>query len=303
MIVDNSAQQPDNIGHRYISSTNGDSLSSVSADSTAYVLCMSLGRAIAESSLFHDVRICEDTLRRDSLFYNTKPFNSADVKSFCDDYRVDDLITLDKLFFKTVFNENINNDPSDNRISAEISGELRLLWPEQKEAYTIPFTDSLTWHLNGMMYLVVNAVSKSNVRSAMLYLSNFVGYEMHTNFVPHWSNDARWYYTNFSSEWKTGSVYAAAKKWTEAAEVWVPLYEKVTQWKQKARLSSNIALCNEMIGDFEKAVEYAEISHNLFKENDKKNSQYIRMQDIYVNALKKRKSNDEILSKQLRETK
>ena len=305
MIVNNSAQQPDVVGHRYVSNTKGDSVMSVSADSTAYYFCMSLGRAMAESPVFHDVRICEDTLRRDSMFYNVEPFTPDDVKSFCADYGVDAFISLDKLFFSTVYNENTttNFSSANKSISVQIAGELRVLWPDQKGAYVVPFIDSLSWYYDSEVILdkVLEVVLEPDTRYAMLYLSDITGQKMQVNFVPFWSEDRRWYYTNIASSWKRGTVYAVAKKWDEAAKVWEPLFGETKKWKQKARLASNIALCSEMMGDFKKAIEYAEISYKLFKENTDEKDSYTDIQKTYLDVLKKRVEEDKLLSKQLRE--
>ena len=303
MIVNNSAQQPDAIGHRYLSDSKRDSVMTIPADSMAYYFCMSLGKAMVESPRFYDVRICEDTLRRDSLFYDIKPFTLNEAEYFCDDYGVDALISLDKLFFTTVFSEYTmsNFAVADKTISVQISGELRALWPGQKEVYAIPFVDSLYWNFEKNIFYndVLGFFFEPDVRFAMLYLSDITAQKMQVNFIPFWSEDRRWYYSSITSEWRRGSAFAAAEKWKEAAKVWEPLYEKTKKLKQKARLASNIALCNEMTGDFKKAIEYAELSYGFFKEYGDDNNPYTQIQNNYIDVLKKRMESDKVLSKQL----
>ncbi|MDR0574037.1 MAG: tetratricopeptide repeat protein [Tannerella sp.] len=302
MIVNNSAQQPDHVGHRFSSYGKSDSLLSVSADSMAYHFCMSLGKAIAESPLFYDVRICEDTLRRDSHFYNSRPFTADEVVSFCNDYEVDALIILDKLFFNTVFYEtDMKNLMMGNGISAKITGELRTLWPGQKAVYSIPFSDSLVWYMDeNFLYEDVEVFTTSDVRYAIQYLSEWTGRQMHVHFVPFWSDDKRCFYTDISSQWKQATAYAVAGKWAEAAEIWEPMFVRAKKWQPKARLASNLALCYEMTSNFDKAVEYAEISDGLFKEFAS-DSAYVGVQSAYLDILKKRVTADQILSEQLRE--
>jgi len=304
MIVNNAAQQPDGIGHKFNSLTEGDSTLSVSADSMAWHFCMSLGKAMVESPIFYDVRICEDTLRQDSLFYNIRPFVAGEVESFCDSYGVDALISLDKLFFNTVFYKtDMSKFIMGNMISVEIAGEIRALWPGQKEVYTIPFADSLTWLMDesSLFSEVVEVLLPSDIRPAMLYLSEYTGQKLHANFVPFWSEDKRWYYTSVSSEWKRGSVFAAAGKWAEAITLWEPLYEKTNKWKSKASLASNLALCYEMAGNFRKAIDYAEISYGLFKEHADEKNYNTNLQSTYLEILKSRAEADQLLSKQLKE--
>jgi tetratricopeptide (TPR) repeat protein len=304
MIINNSAQQPDGIGHRYIRGNKEDSVISVSADSTAYDFCLWLGKNIAESPVFYDVRICEDTLRRDSVFYAKRPFSAGEVKELCESYGVDGLISLDNMFFITkVFDTGLGDWPAGSFINIQIMGELRALWPDQKEIYTFPFSDSLEWYWSDQVYAedFVEMATKPNVKDAMRYLSGDVGEKMYINFVPYWSFENRWYYTSVSSEWKRGTVYADAGKWEEAARIWELLFPKIGKWNSKARLLSNLALCNEMTGNFDKAIDYAEKSVQLFKENAGEDSEYTKLQDKYVEALKKRAKNDVVLSRQLHE--
>ena len=307
MIVNNSAQQPDHVGHRFVSNSKNDSILFVSTDSLAYIFCKSLGKAIAESPVFYDVRLCEDTLRWDSLYYNTTQFTSDEAISFCADYGVDALVSLDKLFFTTVFQDNAMTkfNFANKIISIQITGEVRVFWPGQKDVYVIPFVDSLSWRFDERDYLkyILEGISETEIRFSMLYASDITGQKMQVNFVPFWSEEHRWYYTNITSEWKQGTAFAAAEKWEDAVEIWEPLFLKLKKWKQKARLASNIALCNEMTGNFKKAIEYAEISYGLFKEYDYENSSYTSIQDNYINILKKRMEAEKALSEQLRETK
>jgi tetratricopeptide (TPR) repeat protein len=135
----------------------------------------------------------------------------------------------------------------------------------------------------------------------MRYLSDVTGEKMHINFVPYWSFENRWYYTHISSEWKRGTVYAVANKWREAAALWEPLLSKTGKWKAKARLLSNLALCNEMTGNFEKAIDYAEKSSQLFEEHTGEEGDYTKLQKKYLEVLKERATNDVVLSKQLHE--
>lgn len=304
LIVNNSAQQPDGIGHWYIRSKGDDSVMFVSADSTAYDFCFWLGKNMAESPVFDDVRISNDTLRRDSVFYDKRPFSKAEVEILCDRYGVDALLSLDHLAFLTKVSENeFAGLPPGRSVRVGLSGELRALWPGQQEVYSFPFVDSLSWNGSESFYYdsYIEVYALPDVEYAMRYLSGVMGEKMHAYFVPYWSFTNRWYYTSFSSEWKRGSVYAAANKWKEAAAFWEPLLAGTSKWKSKARLLSNLALCNEMTGNFEKAISYAEESGRLFEENTGEDGVYTKLQKKYLEVLKERAKNDMALSRQLRE--
>ena len=303
MIVNNSVQQPDNVGHQVSNLSTIDSSLSVSADGLAALFCLSLGKAVAESPLFEDVRICEDTLRSDAFFYISRPFTPADVEALCEDYQVDALITLDRLFFKTgIFHIPRNMSYNINYISVEIIGELKALYPGNQTAYAIPFADTLEWRSDDFYTYSDTRFTVQDVKDAMRSLADYKGQIMHVHFVPNWSTDTRWYYTSFSSGWKRASAYAMLGKWKEAANEWQALFDRESKSKQKARLASNLALCHEMAGDFSKAIELAQTAHSLFVEFADEEDKHRQMQQTYLQLLHKRLEEDKTLSLQLRET-
>ncbi|MDR2385322.1 MAG: DUF6340 family protein [Tannerella sp.] len=302
MIINNAAQQPDSVGHKidgYASKTI-----SVSSDSMAYDLCLSLGKSISESQIFDDVRLCDDTMRQDSAFYKIKLFSKEEVNQICSDYGVDAFITLDKL----IFNTNLTKAITDygfyfgNGIEVKAYGELRVYWSGEEKIYSFPFQDSLFWYNDAATFFSADEMySQKEVQEAMWYLSSYLGEKLKVNFVPHWSIDKRWYYTNLFSEWKQAAVYAAKGKWTEAAACWDDILQKTINKKQQAQLYLNLALCSEIEGDFNKAIENAEIAHKLYKNVVSEEDQFVKNLKRYIEVLKKRLNNESLLSKQLRE--
>ena len=306
MIVNNAAQQPDCIGHQDYDIFNliaTDSIISLSVDSVAYLFCMALGKTIAEAPLFDDVRLCNDTLRYDSLFYISRPFSANTVVSLCDEYGVDALISLDKLYFKTMLFSKNSDYYNLYYVLVEIIGELRMFYPEAQVAYTIPFTDSLIMKSdNGFFYTMeYETFTVQDVHDAIRVLSELTGQKISANFVPFWTDEKRWYYTSMSSEWRRAAAYALAEKWDAAAKEWLQLYGVASQWKQKARLASNLALCHEIKGDFPKAIEYATTADSLFTKHVDEDNKCRKMQNEYLTLLKKRAEDDKTLSTQLKE--
>jgi len=302
MIVNNSAQQPDYIGHSFVSANGVDSVMRISCDSAAYDFCQALGRAIAESPRFDDVRICDDTLRRDSAFYEALPFNPEDVSALCERYDVDALISLDKF----VLGSRYVRQSDAHTYLASLVGEIRVAWPGLKTVYTVPFVDSLKWNLNWIDEDVfgrkLRNYTLADAKAALHYLAETVAWDLRVNIIPYWSGQHRWYYTNLSSEWKRAAILIKAEKWAEAAEVWQQLLDKSKKWKERAQLSSNAALCYEMNGDFRRAVELAEQTYRLYKENLGDENDYTKIHAGYLNTLKIRLENDNKLSEQLGES-
>ena len=303
MIVNNAAQQPYNSLLQDLNEQAKDSAFSLSADSLAYYFCLSLGKAIAESPVFDDVRLSNDTFRTDSIFLISRPFTQYEVRTLCDICHVDALISLDRLYFKNaILKRTQNNYFNWNYLSIIITGELKALCPGYQTALTIPFTDSLQWATEESVYYnEVYKFTAEDIHTAMRYLSEFVGEKMHTHFVPYWDDEERWFYTKITSDWKRATINAIAGKWDAAAAEWHPLFDKAKKWELKAKLASNLALYYEIKGDFHRAIEYAETANTLFKNNTAEDDKYREMQQSYLETLTKRAEDDEKLSLQLRE--
>jgi len=307
MIVNNAAQQPDRMGHRIVLNNTKDSLVAFSVDSMAYRFCVELGKLIATSTVFDDVRMCEDTLRTDSVFFAKRIFTPEQVKRMYADYGVDALISLDNFFILSEAYQKMRYERAYGKaIRLDISGELRVFWSGQTEVQVIPFADSLFWYWSDYydfdtMY-ATEVASDPDVYESIRILSEHIIEKLSTYFVPFWSAENRWYYTGITSAWKQGAAYAGKNQWDNAFKTWEPLYNSRLKWKQQAQMASNLALYYEMKGNFDKAGEYAEIAYKLMKEQikDEKDS-VLKLQQAYVGILKKRAENDVVLSKQLRE--
>ena len=298
MIVNNTPLQSYDHGYHLVRIQNQDV--SISTDSMAYLFCLSLGKAIAELPFFDDVRLCDDPLRSDSFFNMTRPLLVDDVERLCDEYDIDALISLDKLYFKadintsemSVFNYFIS-------LQVEVAGELKALWPGGNVAHTIPFTDSLQLLLDP--FSLTDDFLVQEVKEAIRDWLENTSQQMYKHFVPFWENDDRWFYTSMSSDWKRATAYTVANKWEEASTMWQSLYDNTSHKMQKARLASNLALAREIAGDLPKAIEYAEIAHSIFQEMSNEQDTFRQMQKNYLDLLRKRIEDDRKLSEQLRE--
>ena len=307
MVVNNSAQQPDRIGHRMIIDTGRDSVISVSLDSIAYNFCVSLGKNIANSTVFDDVRMCEDTLRTDSIFYDIRVLTPNQVSNMCHDYGVDALISLDYLLvISEIYKWRFVGPNANKAFMSKLDGELRTFWPGQREALVIPFTDSIFRGLADFAYYdgtkEDEIVVELDIEWTIRYMTEYMSEKIARNFVPYWNREGRWFYSSFASDWKQGVAYAAKQQWENAFKIWEPMYDNRLKWKRQARLAANLALCYEMTGRFEKAIEYAETAYTLMKEHTKdENNNLLKLQKGYVDVLKNRLDTEVVLSKQLRE--
>lgn len=106
--------------------------------------------------------------------------------------------------------------------------------------------------------------------------------------IPYWIRVSRDYYVRGTDNFRIGRRKAQTGNWTEAAAYW----EKETtnpDGKVAGRACYNMAIINEINGDLDTAIQWAQKAYENYN-----NKLGLR----YVNILKKRKINDEILKDQ-----
>jgi len=302
LLIDNSVQQPDNFGHHYIDSKKNDSLMRVPADSLAYDFCQALGRAISVSPAFDDVRICDDTLRHDNDFLSPNIFTRAQADALCDDYGVNTLVAINRCVCVTSFNEaQPARFPEGDFITAILNVNLSVYLPDSDVIIPLSLADTLMMKFDFDYFETQNARRErlANLKYAMHYLADYMGEKAKEYFIPTWNTDSRWYYTNYQSAWKRGATYIAAEKWDEAVDEFEPLLSQSSDWRLKARINANLAVCHEMNGALAKALEYAERAAALFREHAGDDDGFTKMQKQYCYILQQRLKNEEILMRQV----
>jgi len=304
MIIDNTVQQPDSVGHLYINKAGESKMIKLPSDSLCYDFYQALAGALAESPVFEDVLICLDTIRRDSRYYVVEPFNKYEIRHLCEKYNVDALISIDKFVCNTVYyDDNRFNSLMGDNIMAIIHIELKALWNNQEKPSDVTQTDTLRWDYDFEFVLDDDSPQYllENLKYATHLLADYMGDKARKWFVPYWIDSKRYYYTSPMSAWKRASVYASAEKWSEAAEEWNAILQKTTKWEQKAKLLSNLAVCSEMTGDIPGAVSLAEQSYELFKSNVGEDNEHTVLQKKLFDLLQTRLKNDETISQQFHE--
>jgi tetratricopeptide (TPR) repeat protein len=254
--------------------------------------------------VFDDVRICTDTLRYDSANTFATHFTKADVRVLCDRYGVEGIIALDKFSCRTRYEEaNGYAYQRGDYINVIIDLELRAMWEGQLTPASIELADTLRWHYAYDWYMMDGYRRERliNIKRAMHRLADYMGHNAQGNFVPWWTNSHRHYYIAYSSVWRRATAYADAERWNEAEEVWNYLLANTKNGLKKAKLLSNIALCLEIKGDIKSALTNAERSYTLFRENKGEEYMLTKAQKQYVETIKGRLANEEILVRQLHE--
>ena len=266
----------------------------ITADSTAFDFCLTLGETLAEFAGFDDVRLLDEGFRKDKQPFFAPALTSDEVGQLCDEHEVDIVISLDRLLFK--FDEYAGFTYGlevRGVVDVEMAGILRVYLPNRiSPLTTIELADTITpvteLTLTPHDVNSWNIIFSSDKTNLLRESAKFLAQEARIHFIPYWNEDVRWYYIASDSRWKEASVYADSERWDKAMAIWQTLYTRSSSWKQKARLASNIALGFELTGDLKEALKYAETSFQLLSTHLREDDTTVKRHELYIKVLSHR---------------
>jgi len=289
LIVHNAVPQPDQAGYEYNLFGVLQDTCRAKADSALFDAARTLGKAIAEEGYFEDVLLYHEMTRTDNAYLADTKLTQEQVRELCVANDVEAVISIDRLLF------NMKKQVSrfaggfvTGLIDVEIIGTVRAYLPSRENALTtVLVKDSIGWGEHAMDLEDLSQVLP-DPETALRTAGNYMGLAIFTNFVPHWQNSVRWYYTGMTTTWKEASAFVSTEKWENAMNRWKSIYEKSSSGKEKAKSASNIALAYEVNTDLEKAHEWAKIAYELFKKNKGEEAKETQLQEAYMNTLAER---------------
>lgn len=297
LIVNHAVPQPADAGYTFTLFGKEQDTCHVKADSALFDACESLGKAIAEADYFNDVLLYNGTTRTDNQPLEDRKMSKAEVVALCETHGADAIVSIDRLLFdmkKDVWM--MSGNYVVGLIDVKTAGVIRTYLPSREVPLaTIHVSDSITWAESADTREMLD-IFLPDAEHALRATGEYIGAKAYSNFVPHWVNESRWYFTGLGAAWKEASAFASAEKWDQAAERWQSLYDSSNGWKGKARAASNLALCREMEGKMPEAYEWASKSYELFLKNSGEDTKYTQLLKVYVDVLSERIRNDKKLN-------
>lgn len=289
LVVNHAVPQPEDVGYKSEIMGEGEKVERARADSALYDACHALGEAMMRSDYFSDVLLYHDTLRTDSLYYLDQRLTFAEVERLCEETGVDAVVSLDRLIFqmdKSVIP--FSSIYVMGQINVQMKGIFRAYLPGRAQPLaTVMVEDSVQFVESAEVPKVLD-IYLPDPEEALRLSARYLGTKVSDNFVPHWSRESRWYYTSSGARWKEASAYASNGDWEQAGERWRQLYDRAKPGAGKAKLASNLALVEEMRGDFEQALVWATRSHDLFKQTLGDEADETQLLQVYQKALSER---------------
>lgn len=265
-IVNNSAIQPDDVGHKNVIYTKEEDIS-ISSDSINTMLTEALAQFLNEEGHFQSVIPYNVALRENETFLTEEIIKPEILSEINQNTQSDAIISLDRIILRSAQRtSNIGNSLMSEDLCVNINANFRVYLVNEKKALpALSFKDSICWDgiRQGDMFFTENFPSR---REALKLAALYTADRMTTMVSPFWQEEGRMYYTGLSKE---ADLKASTNGWKDAAILWGNLFDSESKEYKKAKLAANIALSNEMLDDVENALTWAGIALELFISNQK----------------------------------
>ncbi|GAB6009323.1 DUF6340 family protein [Dysgonomonas reticulitermitis] len=293
LIVDNSATDEE-----AESDKNDSKLAIISNDSAKSIAINSLKKFMNEEKYFDRVDVYPQKINSTGSIEEIKPLAPSKVRSLCQSNKADAVISLDLYMVSaSVEAETVYFFNNYSLLNAQVGSILRVYRANGTMiAPPVVYMDSLflesseDWSLKKSNINELNGlVAEISIKAA----DNLTG-----AFIPSWKTQARWFFSDSSSEMKKAAKYVAEGKWEEAADIWSALYDKESNKNKKIKLASNLALANECLDDIDNALAWISIAFEQLPQN-KNSSELALLTFGYREILNKREKNKSKLYEQL----
>ena len=300
LIVNHAVPQPADWGYSYTVDGKMKATQGAKADSALVGFCQSLGEAMVAEEFFQDVMLYHEPTRTDQHPEYDLKMSAQQVDSLCEVAGADLLISLDRLLFESDREEtDLGGGFTVGNIKVRMAGVIRAYLPGRSAPLaTVQIVDSVAWEQSADLAPILNELLPTP-EEALRTAGSYLGAKARVNFVPHWQRETRWYFSASGALWKEAAAYAANERWEKAEERWNRLWQSAKGWKSQAQAASNLALCEEMKGNLQKAHEWATTSYELFKQKVGEEDQQTQLLELYVKALTERIRSDQKLDVQI----
>ena len=302
LIVNNTVNQPQNYGHKTELINQNAKNINISTDSTSIFCLGALSEDMEGKDFFSSINLQPNSINTSNDFFNISNLSQGMVTNLCLDNHANAVLSLDKIKISDDLTESFLID--SNTFLAELELRIESSWTihylNKAEVTTIQFKDTVNWESES--YQRTKAMAGLPDRSdALIDGALTVGHKCANRFIPYWDKVDR-YFFNSRKEWmRKGMDSVYVKNWKSAISSWEIALKSEKSILTRAQAANNIAIGYEITGDIDKALEYAQISLNLFGQSKNVNYDSILRVSDYISDLSRRKNEFPILKQQLGE--
>jgi len=302
LIVNNSITQPAVYGHKTQLYNENAKYVMLSTDSLSLFCLGSLKEELDGKNFFSTVQILPDSRNNGKDFSTITRLSADTVKNLANSYHADVILSLDKIKENDDLSEYYLPESSTYLSTLEVRFETywTVLYPGKTLQTPVQFKDTVYWESESYYRKKgMNGLPKR--ADALIDGALYVGQKSVNRFVPYWEKVDRYFFISNNRYIKQGMDSVYVKNWNAAITLWQKAIGKSKNKRTQALALNNIAVAYEILGDIDKALNYATQSYYSFCELTFTDADSCNRLIEYTNDLSQRKNEIELLKKQLGE--
>lgn len=300
LIVNNSKAQPAGVGHSSRLFNGQVQNVEISSDSVSLFCLSVLKEEIEMTDFFASVDLLLHSINNDQNFASISPLQRVTVEELCKTYDADAVLSLDHIVAKSELQEYYDVDWA--QFLAVLETRYEMLWsihyPNKVGAIAVQFKDSLFWEANSYNR---NRMLESlpDRQDALIDGALLVGQNSAKRFVPYWEKTDRYFFDSNNKLMKQGMDSVYVRNWQSALDSWKQAFNSTSNVKLRAEAANNMAIANEILGEYDEALKYAKLSFDIFNSRILiDNDVLVRLSNYIVEVYQRKKEIDQ-LNKQL----
>lgn len=268
-----------------------ESMAQAALDSTAALeAAIVLSESLNESPLFQGLNIPVKSYYRHDSSRSILPFDWSTVDRLCSDDNADLLISLEYI----KITPNTDSYPFWDGAAYAYYGSLTMNVYAFWRVYDLRARKVLAEHLHRDT-LIWEEYDYTNVKigyqlpgffSAAAYCGYLAGLEYSQLIAPTWMDEQRLYFASGSKEMRNASELVASNKWLDAAAIWQRVIQNPDSKDElKAKAAFNMAVANEMLGNFDVSLEWLSKSSDFFSIPEQ--NWYVKLLELRIKLLER----------------
>ncbi len=302
LLINNTAPQPDNLGHRTELLNQKTKNVSINTDSIPLFCLGALNEDLETNGFFSSVKLIPNSVNPSTNFSIVNPLDNSTVKKLCDENDADAILSLDKIKVNDDISEYYLNETSSFLAVFEVRYESSwsIHYPNSPETTSVQFKDTIYWETESYVRKKLMDGLPKRMDGIIDGALN-VGKKSTSRFLPYWEKADRYFFNSKNKYMTQGMSFVYTKDWKKAIDSWEKILSTSKNPTTRAQAANNIAIAYEISGDIDKAINYAVQSYNSFAESYFSDYKTITRIYEYLEELNTRKKDIATLKKQLGE--
>lgn len=307
LVINNSATQPAEYGHKTELLNGQPKNVRINTDSLSLFCVSALAEEISDKYFFKKVVLLQNSANNTNTYFSLKPLAPDTVKNLCSKYDVNVVLSLDRIKVIDKLTEYYLGASVyiDKPFVAGLDVNYETIWtlhypPEDPKSSSLVFKDTLYWESesNDQRYIQKGLPDRYD---AIIDGALYAGRNTVKNIVPWWDKADRYFFVSDNKQMKQAMDSIYVKNWDAAIGTLKDILSKSKNKYIKAKAANNLAICLEISGNVDDALDYAVISMSFFKDLVFANDNPYEIVSDYVNQLKVRQKDIKTLKVQLGE--